>query len=46
MSERIVYIDWLKIIAAVMVVMLHTAGMLCMNNPTGSFAFQLGGMLK
>lgn len=42
MSERIVYIDWLKIIAAVMVVMLHTSGMLCMNNPTGSFAFQLG----
>lgn len=42
MNDRIVYIDWLKIIAAVMVVMLHTSGMLCMNNPTGSFAFQLG----
>lgn len=42
MSERIAYIDWLKIIAALMVVMIHTSGMLYMNNPEGSFSYLLG----
>lgn len=42
MNERIVYIDWLKIIAALMVVMIHTSGMLYMNNPEGSFSYLLG----
>lgn len=42
MSERIVYIDWLKIIAALMVVMIHTSGMLYLNNPEGSFSYLLG----
>lgn len=42
MSERIAYIDWLKIIAALMVVMIHTSGMLYMNNPEGSLSYLLG----
>ena len=42
MSERIAYIDWMKIIAALMVVMIHTSGMLYMNNPEGSISYLLG----
>ena len=42
MSERIVYIDWLKIIAALMVVMIHTSGMLYLNNPEASLSYLLG----
>lgn len=42
MSERIAYIDWLKIIAALMVAMIHTSGMLYLNNPDGSSSYLLG----
>lgn len=42
MNERIVYIDWLKIIAALMVVMIHTSRMLYLNNPEGMLSYQLG----
>ena len=42
MNERIVYIDWMKIIAALMVVMIHTSGMLYIHSPEGSFAYLLG----
>lgn len=42
MSERIVYIDWLKIIAVIMVVMIHTSGMLYLNNPDDSISYLLG----
>lgn len=42
MNARIVYIDWMRIVAAMMVVMIHTSGMLYMNNPEGSFSYLLG----
>lgn len=42
MKDRIVYIDWLRIIAALMVVMIHTSGMLYLNNPVGSASYLLG----
>ncbi|MBQ3672875.1 MAG: acyltransferase family protein [Paludibacteraceae bacterium] len=42
MKERIVYIDWLKIIAALMVVMIHTSGMLYINNSEHSLSYLLG----
>ena len=42
MNERIAYIDWLKIIAALMVVMIHTSGMLYTNNPEGSLSSLVG----
>lgn len=42
MNERIVYIDWIRIVAALMVVMIHTSGMLYLNNPEGSVSYLLG----
>lgn len=42
MNERIIYIDWLKIIAALMVVMIHTSGMMYLNNPEGSISYLMG----
>lgn len=41
MKDRIVYIDWLRIVAAVMVVMIHTSGMLLMHADLGSCAYWL-----
>ena len=41
-NERIVYIDWIRIVAAIMVVMIHTSGMLYLNNPSDSFAYMFG----
>lgn len=42
MNERIVYIDWMRIVAAMMVVMIHTSGMLCMHSPEGSLSYLIG----
>ena len=42
MNERIVYIDWLKIVAALMVVMIHTSGMLYLNNSEGTLSYLIG----
>lgn len=42
MKERVVYIDWIRIIAALMVVIIHTSGALYLNNPKGSIAYMFG----
>ena len=42
MNERIVYIDWLRIVAAFMVVIIHTSGMLYMDCPKGPSEYYLG----
>lgn len=42
MKDRIVYIDWIRIIAALMVVMIHTSGALYLNNPEGSISYMFG----
>lgn len=42
MKDRIVYIDWLRIVAAVMVVMIHTSGMLLQHAAPHSFTYWIG----
>ena len=42
MNERVVYLDWLRILAALMVVMIHTSGMLYVECPKSPVEYYLG----
>jgi len=41
-KKRITYIDWIRIVAAIMVVMIHTSGMLLQHSDFGSAGYWIG----
>lgn len=42
MKERLLYIDWLRLVAALFVVMIHTSEMLYLDNSKGVIEYYLG----
>lgn len=41
-KERLLFIDWLRVVAALFVVMIHTSGMLYLDSPKGMIEYYLG----